>query len=765
MARTLARLARSCARHPWRTILVWVVVLVSLSSNASKLDGELVDDVRLPNSDAQEAADRLDASFSAQAGSSATIVFAVDDRGSDRHNRGPASLRDPAAVAAIRATLADIAGLDHVVGVSDPVDAGTIAADDRIGYAEVRYDRDTIDLDRDALTDLQDTLARLDASGVQAEVGGPLAAWEQAEESSSEQIGLLVAVVVLLIAFGSVIATLLPIGMALFALVVGETIIVMLAAATHIPTSASQLAAMIGLGVGIDYSLFIVTRFREARHRGTTVPDAAGEASGTAGAAVLFAGTSVVIAISGLLISGIWAVGMLGIAAAVVVAVSVVSALTLLPALLGLLGRWVDRLRIPGLGRAPHAGRAHAQARPGLSARWAHGVTRRPVAAAIAGTVVLLALAVPVLDMRLGQNDQGSQPPSTSQRKAYDLLADGFGPGFNGPLVLVGTVPDPAARQRIDDLRRAVADTRGVVAVSEPVFSPSGDMVVLNAMPATGPQDAQTTDVVHRLRDDVVPAATDGSDLDVLVGGNTAGFVDLDHQMSARLPILIGAVVGLAFVLLMIAFRSILVPLKAALMNLLSVSAAYGVVVAIFQWGWGKDVIGLAETIPIVSWVPMFLFAVLFGLSMDYEVFLLSRIREEYSDGGNTRDSVARGLASTARVITAAALIMIAVFLSFVAAPEPVTKMVGIGLAVAVLVDATIVRMLLVPSLMVLMGRANWWLPRWLDRLLPAVQLEDAGAGRTKTDRPPAPSPDDPVAPPAPPTQPSEPELVPSARR
>jgi RND superfamily putative drug exporter len=534
---------------------------------------------------------------------------------------------------------------------------------------------------------------------------------------------------------------------------------------------------MIGLGVGIDYSLFIVTRFRKARARGATVPDAAAEASGTAGAAVLFAGTSVVIAISGLLISGIWAIGMLGIAAAVVVAVSVVSALTLLPALLGLLGRWVDRLRIPGLGRARR--RAHAHERPGLSIRWARGVTRRPVAAAVAGTAILLVLAAPVLGMRLGQSDQGSQPPSTSQRKAYDLLAEGFGPGFNGPLVLVGTVPDEAARQRVDVLRSTVADTPGVVAVAEPVFNPAGDVVVLTAMPATGPQAAETADVVRRLRDAVVPAATDGSGLDVLVGGNTAAFVDLDRQMSARLPVLIGAVVALAFVLLMMAFRSILVPLKAALMNLLSVSAAYGVIVAIFQWGWGKDLVGLTETIPIVSWVPMFLFAVLFGLSMDYEVFLLSRIREEYAGGGDPRGSVARGLASTARVITAAALIMIAVFASFVAAPEPVTKMVGLGLAVAVLVDATVVRMLLVPSLMVLMGRANWWLPRWLDRILPAVQLEGSGVvGTSGPSSPPAAhSPDDRDggdggdgrdgrgAPSTPPTPPSEPELVPSARR
>jgi putative drug exporter of the RND superfamily len=706
MSRSLSGLARSSARHPWRVILFWVVALVAVSSIAGRLGGEFVDDFRLSGSDAQKAADQLEESFPEQAGGSATVVFSVKD----------GSLSDEAPTAAIQTTLGNVARLDHVVSVSDPLTAGTISSSEEIGFAEVHYDRDVVDLDKHDFEALEDTVTTLDDRGVRAEVGGPLAAWEQATETSSEQIGLLIAIVVLLLAFGSVIAMLLPIGMALFALAVGETLIAILAATTNVPTSASALAAMIGLGVGIDYSLFIVTRFREARRGGVSVIDAAVQASATAGSAVLFAGTSVVIAISGLLISGIWAVGLLGLSAAIVVAISVVSALTLLPALLGLLGGRIDGLRIPFVGRQRADG--------GLSTRWAHGVTRHAIAAALVGTVALVALAAPVLDMRLGQNDQGSQPPDTTQRQAYDLLAEGFGPGFNGPLLVVATVPDAAARQDLEDLRGEVAATPGVAAVSEPAFNPAGDVAVFNAMPATAPQDAETADVVHHLRDVVVPAATEGSDLDVLVGGNTAGFIDLDRQMSARLPLLIGSIVALAFVLLMVAFRSILVPLKAALMNLLSVGAAYGVIVAVFQWGWGKDLVGLSETVPIVSWVPMFLFAILFGLSMDYEVFLLSRIREEYVRTGDPRDSVARGLAATARVITAAALIMIAVFLTFVAYPEPVTKMVGLGLAVAVLVDATVVRMLLVPSLMVLMGRANWWLPRWLDRLLPRVHIE-----------------------------------------
>jgi putative drug exporter of the RND superfamily len=746
MSRSLAHLARSSARHPWRVILLWVVALVAVSSLAGRLDSEFVDDFRLPDSDAQKAADQLEESFPTQAGGSATVVFSAEDR----------SLRTEASSDAIRASLADVARLDHVVSVSDPFAAGTISPTDQIGFAEVRYDRDVVDLGNDDFVALEGTVATLSDRGVQAEVGGPLAAWEQATETSSEQIGLLIAVVVLLFAFGSVVAMLLPIGMALFALVVGETLIAILAASTNVPTSASALAAMIGLGVGIDYSLFIVTRFREARRDGRSVVDAAAQASATAGSAVLFAGTAVVIAISGLFISGIWAVGLLGLAAAMVVAVSVVSALSLLPALLGLLGGWVDRLRVPLVGRR------RPRANAGLSTRWAGHVTRHPVAAAVAGTLALVALAAPVADMRLGQADQGSQPPETSQRQAYDLLANGFGPGFNGPLLMVATVPDDTARQELEQLRAEVAGTPGVAAVSEPTFNPAGDVAVFNAMPTTAPQAGETAGVVHELRDVVVPAATDGSDLEVLVGGNTAASVDLDRQMSARLPVLIGAVVTLAFVLLMIAFRSILVPLKAALMNLLSVGAAYGVIVAVFQWGWGKDLVGLSETVPIVSWVPMLLFAILFGLSMDYEVFLLSRIREEYVRTGDPRGSVAHGLAATARVITAAALIMIAVFLAFVASPDPVTKMVGLGLAVAVLLDATVVRMVLVPALMVLMGRANWWLPRWLDRILPRVHIDGPGErSRPATEEPAPLRPAD--TPPAVSTE--TPELVSASRR
>jgi RND superfamily putative drug exporter len=708
MSRTLDRLARACARHPWRTVGGWILALLVIASVASSLGGEYVDDFRLPGSEAQEAIDQLEESFPQQAGGSARLVFS-----------DTAPLEDGPHRAALDERLAEIGRLPHVTSVGDPFADGTVSRAGTIAYAAIRYDTDVVEVGRAGYEALEDAVGPLRDQGLGVEIGGSLAVWEQSEEPGAEQIGLLVAALVLLFAFGSVVAMLLPIGLAVFALLVGQALVLAFAATTNVPSSAASLTAMIGLGVGIDYALFIVTRFRELRHAGTPIADAIGKASATAGVAVLFAGFTVMIAICGLLLSGIWAIGVLGLASALVVAVTVIAALTLLPALLGLVGRWIDRFRVP------HFGRRQVDADRGWSWRWAHGVTRRPAAAAVIGTAALAALAVPLFGMRLGQNDQGSQPEDTSQRRAYDVLADGFGPGFNGPLLLVATVPDDPSRATLEELRAVMADTPGVAAVSPATYNAAGDVAVFDAMPTTAPQDKRTAELVDRLRDVDIPAVTDGTNLSVRVSGNTAGFVDLSRQMADRLPTLIASVIFLSFILLMIAFRSILIPLKAAVMNLLSVAAAYGVIVAVFQWGWGKEVFGVSETIPVVSWVPMLMFAILFGLSMDYEVFLLSRIRDEYVRTGDTKESVARGLAGTARVITAAALIMISVFLAFVASPDPVVKMVGLGLAVAVFLDATVVRMVLVPSLMVLMGEANWWLPSWLDRILPTIHLDE----------------------------------------
>ena len=464
---------------------------------------------------------------------------------------------------------------------------------------------------------------------------------------------------------------------------------------------------MIGLGVGIDYALFIVTRYRQNLHDGMEPLHAIGLSSATAGQAVVFSGIMVSIALLGLWISGIAFVGMMATAAAIVVLVAVVAAVTLLPAFLGFAGNAIDKLSV-------HRRRTtedELEGKETMWSRWGHEVERHPWRYFVSAATVLVVLAIPLFSMKLGFPDDGTAPKSETRRLAYDLLSEGFGPGFNGPLLLAVELDDPAALQQLDQLTTAIAATPGVAAVSPPQPNEAGDAAIIQVIPTTSPQDQATTELVRRLRDDVIPAATPEGAV-VHVGGGTATFIDLSDRITNALPWFIGAVVLLSFLLLMVVFRSILVPLKAAVLNLLSIGAAYGVVVMIFQWGWGRSLLGIDQLIPIVSFVPMMMFAVLFGLSMDYEVFLLSRIREEYLKTGNNVESVVSGISTTARVITSAALIMIAVFLSFVTQPDPVAKMFGIGLAVAVLIDATIVRIVLVPATMVLLGRRELVAPR-----------------------------------------------------
>ena len=478
-----------------------------------------------------------------------------------------------------------------------------------------------------------------------------------------------------------------------------------------------MIGMMVGLGVGIDYALFIVTRHRQQLHDGMSVADAAGTANATAGQAVLFAGTTVVIAILGLYLAGLPAITMLGISVALVVVVSMIAAVTLLPGLLGLAGTKIDKLSIH---RKRHVAKpAHAT----FSGRWAHHVGSHPVRYALASLVVLSALAIPTLSMRIGMADDGNAAADKTERKSYDLLADGFGKGFNGPITVVVDLPaasDQAAVTRIHDALQA---DPGVASITPAILNEAGDTALLTLNPTTAPQDEATDALVRHLRSEVLPAAVEGTEARALLTGQ-AMVTDMTERITSRLPIFIAAVVTLSFLLLMVVFRSILVPLKAALMNLLSIGAAYGVVVAMFQWGWGKELIGLEHTVPINPFAPLMMFAILFGLSMDYEVFLLSRVREHYLSTGDSHTSVVDGLSSTARVITSAALIMISVFGAFVLGDDPIVKMFGVGLSVAVLLDATLVRMVLVPSTMSLLGRANWWLPAWLDRLLPHLDLE-----------------------------------------
>jgi RND superfamily putative drug exporter len=524
-------------------------------------------------------------------------------------------------------------------------------------------------------------------------------------------VGLLAAVVVLLVAFGSVVAMGLPIVTALLGIGVTAAAIGVVARLFTTPSFTGQVAVMIGIGVGIDYALLIVTRYREALHRLGSPEPAVIEAITTAGRAVTFAGCTVMLSLLGMFLMGLPYLRGLAVGTSLAVAVAVAAAVTLLPALLGFLGSNVDRWRV---------GRRRRASRRSLWARWAAFVQRRPWPLAVGGLAVLLLAAVPVVGMRLGSADQGNDPKGSTTRTAFDMVAQGFGPGTNGPVMVVADIAHAQSAAPLARLQAALVATPGVAQVSGPVLGPSGRVALLTVMPTSGPQDGATVSLLHRLRADVLPEATAGSGLVVHVGGETAANVDFAHVMSERLPLFFAGVLTMSFLLLLVVFRSVLVPLKAVAMNLLSIGAAYGAMVAVFQWGKGGRLIGVSGA-PIEAWAPMMLFAITFGLSMDYEVFLLSSIKERYDATGDNGGSVASGLASTARVITAAATVMVVVFGTFLLSSSRSLKEIGLGLALAIAVDATVVRIVLVPATMELLGKANWWLPGWLGRRLPAV--------------------------------------------
>jgi RND superfamily putative drug exporter len=706
MSKFLFRLGCSSARHPFRVIGLWFVAAVLIFGLQGRIGGPFKDNFRVPGVESQTAADVLNAHFPAHAGTSGRIVF----------HSATVALSDPRARATIEATRNALASGHDVVAVSDPFDATVHATspDGHTAYVDVDYSVQT--LNKAHLADAQSAVSAARSAGVQTEITGSIANADHAPEGK-EALGVAVAIVVLLIAFGSAIAMGIPIATALFGILIGVAGMGVLAGVADVPSVSQMLGMMIGLGVGIDYALFVVTRHRQHLRQGASVADAVGTANATAGQAVLFAGGTVVIAILGLQIAGLPAITMMGAATAIVVAVAMVAAVTLLPALLGLAGTKIDKLSIH---RKSHVAKPAEQT---LSGRWAQHVGRHPVRYAILSLVALCAVAFPVFSMRIGMADDGNAATSTTQRRAYDLLADGFGKGFNGSIVVVVQTPAAKDRVAVTKLHEALLSDPGIAAVTPAAFNQSGDTAVITVEPTTSPQDGATDTLVRHLRADVLPAAVSGTDAHALLTGR-AMVTDLTQRISDRLPLFIGAVVALSFVLLMIVFRSILVPLKAALMNMLSIGAAYGVIVAVFQWGWGKNVIGLEHTIPVNPFVPMIMFAILFGLSMDYEVFLLSRVREEFVRTGDSHNSVVDGLSSTARVITSAALIMISVFAAFILGDDVTVKMFGVGLSVAVLLDATLVRLVLVPATMSLLGSANWWLPRWLDRILPNLDLE-----------------------------------------
>jgi putative drug exporter of the RND superfamily len=695
------RIGDASARRPWVTLAAWAVVAAVMAILASTAGGSLVDDFVAPDSQSKEAMQLLEERFPEAAGGSAMAVFAAPE-GERLERYRPA----------IDAAVDRIAGVEQVATVVDPFSEGTVSPDGRIGFAAIGFDLPSTELGPEPVAAIADAMEPAREAGATAELGGDAAFINsETETSGAEAAGILAALVVLVVAFGTIVAALVPVALALVAVAAGLGGVMLLANALDVSTAAPTIGAMIGLGVGIDYALFIVARYRENRAAGQDNARALSDAMASSGSAVLFAGGIVVVAMAALVLTGLGFLASIGLSTSLVVLFAMATALTLLPALLSLLGDRIEAGRLVGRRKSPR------RAEDTVWWRFAHRVSAKPWPYLLAGSALLLTLAAPAVQMETGFPDAGDDSTSTTHRRASDLLAEGFGPGFNAPLVLVADLQSPGVDARsIPALSDLVAADPGVAQIGEAQTSPAGDTVVLPTIPTTAPADAETSETLARVRD-MVPA-------NVTVSGLTAMTDDLTEQLDETLPVFVAAILAASVVLLMLVFRSVAVPLKAALMNLLSIGAAYGVVVAVFQWGWLGGVFNLEGTISIASPMPTIFFAVLFGLSMDYEVFLLSRIREEYDATGDNTESVARGIAATGRVITSAALIMTVVFLSFVANPSPFVKMMGLGLATAIVLDATVVRMVVVPAAMSLLGHWNWWLPSWLDRRLPHLRVE-----------------------------------------
>jgi len=704
------RWPRWAAGHPWRVIAATALALAGLIALATVFGGTYQDSFSFKGTQSQAAFDLLQQRFPQASGDTSTVVVRVRQ----------GTLNDPQTRARVEGLIAQLQALPEVSDVSSPyAQADAISADGTIARISVEHTAKAHDLQRSSIDALAALRKQASTPEFQVEVGGPVIG--NAERTTvfgrSELIGVSAAIIVLLLAFGSVVAMGLPIVTALLALGMGLLLITVGARFIALPSFTPQFGAMIGLGVGIDYALLIVTRFREGLAQRLSVDDAIVRAAATAGRSVLFAGATVVIAMLGLWAVGIRFVSDLGTAAAIVVGLSVAVALIVMPALLKLAGRRIDRLHVPGVPAVSD------ESERGLGYRLSTIIQRAPIPALVISLAALLVLASPLFAIQIGSSDAGNNPEKFTSRRAYDLLSQAFGPGFNGPILVALSINDAAGLQVVQALPDELKQLSGVAAVSQPRFNADQTAATIIVTPQTSPQDQKTSALVQRLRS-ALKSDTVGGSTDAYVGGTTAAFIDIGDQITGRLPWLFAAVIGLSFLLLMMVFRSILVPLKAALMNLLAIGAAYGVLVAVFQWGWGASLIGVTRTGPIESFLPMFLFAILFGLSMDYEVFLVSRIREEYLRTRDASLSVARGLSVTTRLITAAAAIMVAVFLSFALGDERVIKEFGIGLATAIFIDATLVRLILVPALMQVMGHANWWFPGWLDRVVPRISVE-----------------------------------------
>ncbi|HST69634.1 MAG TPA: MMPL family transporter [Solirubrobacterales bacterium] len=713
MTGPLYAIGRFCSRHHWPVIAVWIVLAIALLAIANAAGSKTSENLTLPGTDSTTATELLEDNLPEQAYGSNPLVLEAPK----------GKLTESKYASAVDETvkrLNELGEVNSAVSPLSPKGAAFLSEDGSIGYIPVVLNVGPGEIDEEQAQRILNAAKPARAAGLETSVGSYVGQQlSKPETETSEAIGLAAAVVILLFAFGTATAMMLPIVSAVLGLLVALSIIRLLEHVLQVPGVALTLATMIGLGVGIDYALFIVTRHKLQLGEGMELRESIARATATAGGAVAFAGFTVVIALCSLAFAGIPLVSTLGFMAAVAVVVAVCAATTLLPAMLGALGPRIDSLRVK-LGKThpddkePHGWR-----------RWAERVSARPGTATVVSLLILLVLALPLLQLDLGQNDVSALPKDTTSRQAYDALDQGFGPGVYGPLLIASEFTSPAeAQQVLPKLEKAIGGAGDVAAVGEPALDKAGTTAVFTVISKSEPWSDDTVELVENLRETIVPGALQGTEASSFVGGQTAGYIDLATQIGDKLPLMIAIVVALSFLVLLVAFRSLLVPVKAAAMNLISVAAAYGIVTAVFQLGWGAELIGLDHAIPIVSFVPLLMFAILFGLSMDYEVFLLTQMREHYEKYGDARRAVVEGLANTGRVITSAAAIMVCVFTSFVLNGDPLVKEFGVGLAVAIAIDSTLVRCLLVPAVMVLLGDRAWWLPGWMDRLLPRVSIE-----------------------------------------
>jgi RND superfamily putative drug exporter len=707
-------LARWCFRHRKAVLAVWIVAFIVIFAADYAAKPAYSSKFQLPNTDSARAISILQADFPAASGGSDQIVFEA------LHG----TLESPATAETVQAMLAKVAKLPEVASVTSPYlpdGRAQMSRSKTIAFANVNWVVQDQDLPTSAAPRLIDTATSIRSSSVEVALGGQAIENTEAQKpGNGTSLGVLFALIVLGILFGAVLAAVIPIVTALIAIGIGFAFTGLITHVFAVASFVPILGVLIGLGVGIDYALFIITRHRNGLRAGRSVEDSAVNAVNTAGRAVFFAGLTVCIAMLGQFALGVTFLYGLAVAASVTVALTMFAALTLLPAFLGFFGFGVlgERRRLTQAGPAPE------EVVSGFWYRWARGVQKQPFVRAGAALIVVVLFALPVLSLRLGLSDAGSDAPGTTTLTAYDLLAKGFGPGFNGPLELVAKLPEPGDLAAFKKVTEAAATLEGVVVVTPPIESPSGKAAVAQIYPSTAPQAVQTTQLLHELRDSTIPAAEAGTGLHVLVGGVTAAGVDFSAILASKLALFIGVVVVVAFLLLMLVFRSLLIPAVASVMNLLSVGAALGVMNAVFEWGWGSSVLGISHTGPVEVFIPVIMFSVLFGLSMDYEVFLVSRMQEEWTISHDNSLAVTKGQTETGRVITAAALIMILVFVSFLLGGGIIIQQFGIGLAGAIIIDAFIIRTVLVPALMHIAGRANWWLPAWLDRLLPHVNVD-----------------------------------------